>query len=158
MLARDTGSSSSSVCEASDAEDEPREDNTDVSLAYKRTTGAEAHDHQGERRGSSTNDPSADSNRRINGRVVRRSRFGDIKIQSLKEDFAYQEGAGEGGEVGDGGGVLRRLDPALCMSVRAREWLEGLSWRRAIVGEPPEKTRWEPPNYPDKKQDWEWDD
>lgn len=25
---------------------------------------------------------------------------------------------------------LAPLDPALCMSVRAREWLEGLSWRK----------------------------
>jgi prenyltransferase beta subunit len=158
VLARDTGSSSSSVSEASDAEDDPRDFNTTSSLAQQRMTGEREDRHEGLRRGIESRNSENDPNRRTNGRIIRRSRLGDIKIQSVKEDFAHKDGAGEGGEVGDGGGVLRRLDPALCMSVRAREWLEGLTWRRAIVGEPPEKTLWEAPNYLAKKQDWEWDE
>lgn len=34
----------------------------------------------------------------------------------------------------EGGRTLRRMDPALCFSVRARTWVEGLSWRRQVVG------------------------
>lgn len=57
----------------------------------------------------------------------------EVSMQEIDQEHQDHEGAGEGGEVGDGGGVLRRLDPALCFSVRAREWLEGLSWRRALA-------------------------
>jgi len=32
---------------------------------------------------------------------------------------------------------LAPLDPALCISIRAREWLEGLSWRRCEGEAPP---------------------
>jgi hypothetical protein len=153
VLARDTASSSSSVSEASDSEDELRECDSDVSIAHERLARIEEDGHRGTRRGSEHGDSSDEPDR-----IVRRSRFGDIKIQSVTEDLAHKDGAGEGGAVGDGGGVLRRLDPALCISVRAREWLEGLDWRRAIVGEPQEKKQWNPPNYPAKKQDWEWDE
>lgn len=148
VLARDTSSSSSSVDELSDEEDQ--QDFTHLekpSLAHQRV----ARGDPTRARGLAS---PADE-----GRVVRRSRLGDIKIQNVKEDWAHTEGAGEGGEVGDGGGVLRRLDPALCFSVRAREWLESLSWRRAIVGnEMPKREAWNPPTYPHKAQDWQWDD
>lgn len=56
-----------------------------------------------------------------------------IDMQTIEADMMEEEGWGEGGEVGDGGGVLRRLDPALCMSVRARKWLEGLEWRKEVL-------------------------
>ncbi len=72
---------------------------------------------------------------KTNGSNARRWLGGhaSVSMQTIDTDHQDHEGAGEGGEVGDGGGVLRRLDPALCFSVRAREWLEGLSWRRALA-------------------------
>jgi len=152
VLARDTSSSSSSVSAESDAEDEDEAQGISrPSLAQERLVGECEDKHKPK----SPQEAHADG---PNGRTVRRSRLGDIKIQSVKDKDSHEEGAGEGGEVGDGGGVLRRLDPALCFSFRAKEWLESLSWRRAIVGERGKKQPWERPKYPKKQQDWEWDD
>lgn len=31
--------------------------------------------------------------------------------------------------------ALRSLDPAMCITVEAREWIENLPWRRKLSGE-----------------------
>ena len=61
------------------------------------------------------------------------SRGQKVGVQVVGEKQMHREGGGEGGEVGDGGGVLRRLDPVLCISVRARLWLESLEWRKDVT-------------------------
>lgn len=149
VLARDTSDSSTSVADSSEDEDDHdfSHQHIDPSKAQRRVAKKDVRQTR-----------KAIDAKAQNGKTIRESRFGDIKIQAVDEDHHHKEGAGEGGEVGDGGGVLRRLDPGLCFSYRAKEWLESLSWRKAIVGEPRWKKDWEAPKYPKKQQDWEWDD
>jgi len=150
VLARDTSDSSESVADSSEDEDDydssrPRKHLRETQVRVSR------EDVQNTRR--------ALDNAAPDGETIRPSRFGDIKIQAVEPEYHHREGAGEGGEVGDGGGVLRRLDPGLCFSYRAKEWLESLSWRKAIVSQPKREKAWEAPRYPAKQQqDWEWDD
>jgi len=149
VLARDISDSSTSVADSSEDEDDHdfSHQHTHPSKSQKRVAKNDVK-HTWE----------AISDEAPNGETIRESRFGDIKIQAVEPKFHHKEGAGEDGEVGDGGGVLRRLDPGLCFSFRAKEWLQSLSWRKAIVGKRPKEKDWVPPKYPKKQQDWEWDD
>jgi len=149
VLARDISDSSTSVADSS-------EDENDHDSSHQHTHPSKADKRLA--RDDVRHTRIAINDEAPNGEVIRESLFGDIKIQAVEPAFHHKEGAGEGGEVGDGGGVLRRLDPGLCFSYRAKEWLESLSWRKAIIGEVPKEKQWEAPKYPKKQRDWEWDD
>jgi len=148
VLARDTSDSSTSVASS--------EDEVDHDSSHQHTHPSEAAKRLAKK--DVRNTRQAIDEEAPNGETIRESRFGDMKIQAVEPEFHDKEGAGEDGEVGDGGGVLRRLDPGLCFSYRAKEWLESLSWRQAIVGKRPKRKDWEAPKYPKKQQDWDWDD
>jgi len=55
-------------------------------------------------------------------------------MNGVVREMKLANGVAEAPTANEGSRTLRKLDPALCFSVRARTWVERLRWRRQVVG------------------------